>query len=256
MEITIKEQSFQIKENCINGLSGSQLENLINIVSLKQKEKIKINHKDLTKKEMIEYKKSIQVIKRRQEYNNYYKSIYDWFYQTLEENNILPKNIDKKIMDAIKIIGLKEDILNQGLLEISESEGKLLQIANALLMNPNIIILEEPFIVLDLNEQKKIIRLLQKLTEKYNKTVIIISNDANMLYLYTDYLILFKNQKKLIEGKTTDVYTKVDVLKKHHIKIPEIVEFSYMVREHKNVKIDYYKDVRDIIKDIYKHVKR
>ena len=89
-----------------------------------------------------------------------------------------------------------------------------------------------------------------------NKTVIIISNDANMLYLYTDYLILFKNQRKVIEGKTTDVYTKVDVLKKHHIKIPEIVEFSYMVREHKNVKIDYYKDVRDIIKDIYKHVKR
>ena len=36
--------------------------------------------------------------------------------------------------------------------------------------------------------------------------------------------------------------------------IPEIIEFTYLAKKKKSVKIDYHKDIRDIIKDIYKHV--
>ena len=45
-----------------------------------------------------------------------------------------------------------------------------------------------------------------------------------------------------------------DFLKKNRINITKIVEFTYLAKKKKNIKIDYHKDVRDIIKDIYKHV--
>ena len=43
-------------------------------------------------------------------------------------------------------------------------------------------------------------------------------------------------------------------MKRNKIDIPEIIEFTYLAKKQKNVKIDYHKDIRDIIKDIYKHV--
>ena len=44
-------------------------------------------------------------------------------------------------------------------------------------------------------------------------------------------------------------------LEKNNIEVPEIVQITYLAKK-KDVRIDYHKDIRDIIKDIYKHVKR
>ena len=67
-------------------------------------------------------------------------------------------------------------------------------------------------------------------------------------------MIFIKNNQVVLEGKTTEVYQKVEVLKKQKLSIPEIIEFTYLAKKKKEVKIDYHKDIRDIIKDIYKHV--
>ena len=62
------------------------------------------------------------------------------------------------------------------------------------------------------------------------------------------------NDKILKEGNTFDILTNVNYLKKNKIDIPDIVEITYLALKNKKVKIDYHKDIRDIIKDIYKHV--
>ena len=87
-----------------------------------------------------------------------------------------------------------------------------------------------------------------------NKTIIFLSDDETMLYKYTDYLIVMKNKKVIAEGKPLDIFKKVSYLKKNSIEIPEIVEITVLAKNKKGINIDYHKDVRDIIKDIYKHV--
>ena len=96
--------------------------------------------------------------------------------------------------------------------------------------------------------------LLQKIKEQYNKTLIITSEESEAIYKYTTNLIVFKNDKILATGNTYEIMQRVDFLKKNRISVPKIVEFTYLARKKKNIKIDYHKDVRDIIKDIYKHV--
>ena len=67
-------------------------------------------------------------------------------------------------------------------------------------------------------------------------------------------MIFVKNNEILLQGATNDVYQRVDYLKRNKFDIPNIVEFTYIAKKKKKVKIDYHKDIRDIIKDIYKHV--
>ena len=96
--------------------------------------------------------------------------------------------------------------------------------------------------------------LLQRLKEQFNINIILISDDCTSLYKYTENMIITKNNKILIQGPTKEIFQRVDLLKRNKIDIPEIVEFTYLAKKTKNVKIDYHQDIRDIIKDIYKHV--
>ena len=104
-----------------------------------------------------------------------------------------------------------------------------------------------------MKNEKKLVLLLRKIKEKYDKTIIFISPNSNLLYKYTDYLIVY-DDKLLREGKTSTILEDVEFLKRNSLSVPEIVEFTYLAKKKYNVKIDYHSDIRDIIKDIYKHV--
>jgi energy-coupling factor transporter ATP-binding protein EcfA2 len=172
----------------------------------------------------------------------------------IRRKKLIIKDLEKKIADSLRIVGLSTDLLIRNVYTLSSSEQKLLQIGISLISNPDILILDEPFISLDMKNEKKVIMLLQKIKEQYNKTIIIISNNSDILYKYTNNIIIIKNNKILIEGLTNEVFQRVDFLKRNKIQIPEIVEITYLAKKNKNIKIDYHKDIRDIIKDIYKHV--
>ena len=105
-----------------------------------------------------------------------------------------------------------------------------------------------------MKEEKKLFFLLNRLKEKYHKTIIFNTNNANQLYKYSEYLLLIKNKQIILEGPTKEIYLKVDYLTKKGFEIPEIIKFTYLAKKRKKVKIDYHEDIRDIIKDIYKHV--
>ena len=160
----------------------------------------------------------------------------------------------KKVVSALKMVGLTEEYLEKELIVLSSSEQKLLQIAIALLSNPTVLLLDEPFINLDMKSQKKIERLLLKLKERYQKTIVIASHDSNLLYNLTEKMLFLKNGTILRQGATKEIYQNVKFLTRYHYEIPDIVLFTYKAKETKKVKIDYHKDIRDLIKDVYKHV--
>ena len=197
--------------------------------------------------------KRISIIREDFESISFKSTIYEYMNYEIENKRIVLKNDLKKINDSLKIVGLNKLSLDRNINTLSESEKKLLQLAIALLSNPEVLIFEEPFNKLDLKNEKKLVLLLRKIKEKYDKTIIFISSNSNLLYKYTDYLIVY-DDKLLREGKTSTILEDVEFLKRNSLSVPEIVEFTYLAKKKYNVKIDYHSDIRDIIKDIYKHV--
>ena len=263
MEMIFKEQTikdkninFKIKGNEINGITGNNLDALLEIINLKHKYsgKIIIDKTEVNKNNINEYRKRISIINEDLNEVTFYTNIYELMYQEVIRKKINIKNPEKKIKDSMKIVGLDEAILNKNVDEISRSEKKLLQLAIGLLSNPNLLVLVNFFKSLDIKNEKKIIMLLNKMKDQYNRTIIIASNNSEIIYKYTKHVILINNDEILFEGKTDDLYQNVEFLKNNKIDIPEIVEFTYLAKKRKSVKIDFHKDIRDIIKDIYKHV--
>lgn len=250
------ELSFTIKNKEINGILGKDYHDLVKVIKLRKDYRgtVNVNGEKLTKEDNIKYIKKIGIVPLELEYNSFCETVYDLMIYEIKRKNIRLKNSEKKIKDSLIIVGLEENYLERKLTTLSSSEKKIVQLAIALISNPEVIVIEDIFKYLDKNWEKKIIMLLQKIKEQYSKTIVLASDTSEEIYKYTTNLIIFKNDKILATGNTYEIMQRVDFLKKNRISIPKIVEFTYLAKKKKNIKIDYHKDVRDIIKDIYKHV--
>ena len=246
--------SFKIEKGQILGITGKNSNEIIDLIALKtlNKGQITINDQRVNKDNIWSYRRKIALIKGN--ISTSQSNVLNIMIEYIKKNNLEIKDPLKKITDSLRIVSLEETILKRNIQTLSSSEKKLLQIALSLLSNPDLIIFEEPFKCLDKYNEKKILIVIQRLKEQFKKTIIIASDDSNILYKYTNNMLFIKNDQINLEGKTNEVFLDVEYLKKNKFDIPEIVEFTYLAKKKKEVKIDYHKDVRDIIKDIYKHI--
>lgn len=242
-------------ENII-GVTGPEYEELLEIFHLENMPEgnITINDVELTTENNLEFYKTISVIEKEFEKINYLNTVKEHMDYIINYYHLQIKNIEKKEKDSLKIVGLDDSILDRNITTLSRSEKKKVEIAIGLLSNPEIIILDEPFIFLDNKSSKRIIMVLKKLKEQFDKLIIIGTKDAEILYQYTDKMLFVKNKRIFLETETESGYERVDYLKRNGFQVPERVLFTYKAIKKKKVKIEYHKDIRDIIKDVYKHV--
>ena len=258
MEIEYKTKIGNIKFNSkdINGIIGNKLSDIEEIIKVDYEsiDKIILDKKTLSKEDYNTLKRKISIVKKNDYLNIQIGTINELMEYILKQKKIYPKNKQKKINDSLRIVGLDKSILERNIKNISRSETKLLQIAISLLSNPDILVIEEPFNYLDLKSIKNIMIVLRKVKEQYNKVIIFVSDDIEKMYQHTDKIVIYNSKEIILIGDTKKVFQDVKKLKEYDIPIPHIVEFTYQAKKEKKVKIDYHSDIRDIIKDIYKHV--
>lgn len=89
------------------------------------------------------------------------------------------------------------------------SGGQLQRICiiRALLIRPEILILDEPTSMLDVSVQEQIISLLLTLKEKYKLTLIFISHDLDLIEYFCDEVIIMQNGEIVEKGLCSEVFT-------------------------------------------------
>ncbi len=163
------------------------------------------------------------------------------------------KSIEKHVSDALIMMGLDDSYLNRNPFTLSSGEMRKVAIASVLAFNPKIIILDEPTIGLDNKSKENLIKIIKLLKNRYKKTIIVVSNDTDLLLKISDNVILLDKGKIILEGNKYDVF-KQDI-SKYGLKRPKIIEFEQLVLEKKGIKIGYRDDINDLMKDVYRYVK-
>ncbi len=269
MEITLKNVGYRyknkkildhinltIKDKQITGITGEYktlLCEMIDAVKLTDIGSITIGDALLNNDNLKWIRKEVCLIQQNYQKQFFTNSVKEEIFFLVSRLSYKPKDLNKKMEQSLEMVGLDKTYLNKKIKMLSNGEKKLLQVAVGLIYNPNIIIFDEPFVELDYINQRKLLKLIKMLKEKYQKTILITSNNCNLLYEITDNIVILKKGHVLISDNTVKVYQDVDFLLNHEIEIPDLIQFTMLARK-KRIKLSFHRDIRDLIKDVYKHV--
>lgn len=114
------------------------------------------------------------------------------------ENLGYPKEkIEKRFNNVVQLTGI-ESILDKPPFELSGGEQQRVALASILILQPEILILDEPTANLDPYFAKKILLLLKDIQEKEDITIIISEHRMDLILSLIDKIILMDNGKVLL----------------------------------------------------------
>jgi len=98
------------------------------------------------------------------------------------------KELNDKIKEIAELFGYDEKFLMKSPFVLSGGEKKMLGLALAVCLEPEILILDEPTGALDYNMTIKFMQIVEK-TKKNGTTVILVTHDENIVKQYSDYIL-------------------------------------------------------------------
>jgi cobalt/nickel transport system ATP-binding protein len=166
-------------------------------------------------------------------------------FQNVDEQIIGPTVFDD-IGFALKSQGLKGDQLKERVVKVaadigiehlltklphylSGGERKKVALAGAMVLVPELLILDEPFDGLDPVAKDEIISLLNKLNNKYKTAMVITTHDVNIVPQIADIIYVINKGSIIKKGETREIFRDTACLAQANLKPPVLIQlFNYL----------------------------
>lgn len=200
----IKDISFKINKGdyfCIIGPTGAGktvlLETIVGIYKPKTG-RIVLNDRDITN--IFPEKRKIGMI---------YQDYALFPHLTARENIAygLKDKDEDRINEISKLLNI-EKILDRLPETLSGGEKQRVSFARALIVNPDLLLMDEPFSALDINTKLKLRRLIKNVSEKLNLTIIHITHDLDDVWTLAKKVAIIKDGEFLQFGKINEIMDK------------------------------------------------
>lgn len=174
-----------------------------------------------------------------------------------ENIGLSQKEVRAQVLNAVKFVGLSEDILDRSPFEISGGEKRRVAIAGIIAMNPDVLVLDEPSASLDPNGRKLLLSQIKRYHEEQHKTVILISHNMEDIVNLADRVVVLENGEIKVDESTKKLFSESSYkeLKRLNVLPPDIMEVVSILRQ-KGVRLgNDILNVDDAVNEIVKLLK-
>ena len=133
-----------------------------------------------------------------------------------------PLDVDLKSFQALKQVGIGEELLDVSPLKLSGGQKRRVAIAGVLAMEPKVLILDEPTAGLDPEGREEILSLVEKLHRERKITVVLVSHSMEDMAKYVDRLIVMNQGTIAYDGTPTEVFSHYKELESMGLMAPQV----------------------------------
>ncbi|MEG1448067.1 MAG: ATP-binding cassette domain-containing protein, partial [Oscillospiraceae bacterium] len=239
---------FSVKNSetlCILGKSGSGKSTLLNLISGVLLPDSGIIKTDTTEYFNSENKANVPIHKRRIGYIEQKANLFphlsvkqNIFYGIKDKAN--DKEQYEKFEFLLKTFSLKGQE-NKMPIELSGGQQQRVSIIRAIMSNPEILLLDEPFSALDTNLRNCLRKEILKLRDRYNIPMIFVTHDLEEAYFLCDKTIIIEDGKVIAKGKKKDVFLSPTNMKQaRFVGFSNIVPSKVIEKNTENFDIELY----------------
>ncbi|MBQ1706923.1 MAG: energy-coupling factor transporter ATPase [Clostridia bacterium] len=141
------------------------------------------------------------------------------------------EEIDRRVRDAARYIGVTDDMLEKSPFDLSGGEKRRVAIAGVMAMEPKILILDEPTAGLDPRGRDTILSLIRNYREETGRTVMIVSHSMDDVAEIASKVLVINNARVAMYGTVPEIYARSEELVSMGLDIPQVTKIFLGLKE-------------------------
>ena len=130
--------------------------------------------------------------------------------------------IDRRIKETAKMVGITPDILDKSPFELSGGQKRRVAIAGVMAMEPRVLILDEPASGLDPKGREQILGLIKEYHQEKKNTVVLVSHSMEDSAKHTSKILVMNKAKLFCYDDTVKVFHRAAELEEMGLAVPQI----------------------------------
>ncbi len=139
--------------------------------------------------------------------------------------------IDKRIKEITRLVGLSEETLTKSPFELSGGQQRRVAIAGVMAMEPSVLILDEPTAGLDPKGRDTILGQIKEYHKEKGNTVLLVSHSMEDVAKTCSKILVMNSAKLFCYEDTVDVFKRADEISNMGLAVPQITRVFNRLRQ-------------------------
>lgn len=141
------------------------------------------------------------------------------------------KEVELRAYDALKKVGLPDELLYQSPFELSGGQKRRVAIAGVLAMKPEVLILDEPTAGLDPKGRDEILEQIKALQTQSDMTILLVSHSMEDVAEYVDRIIVMNKGSILFDDIPREVFHHYRELEEVGLAAPQVTYIMHALKD-------------------------
>ena len=120
--------------------------------------------------------------------------------------------INDKIQQLMRDLDMDDEFLSRNPLQLSGGEKRKVALASVLIMNPPVLVLDEPFVGLDCVSKNEFTKMLLEWQQEHNATILCISHDMDQLAVFCQRLLVMNQGRLVLDKPIREAFAERQIL--------------------------------------------
>lgn len=186
-----------------------------------------VNGESVKKKSVAEMARQVGYVFQNPDHQIFADTVFDEVEFGLKNLGVPEPERKARVLNVLNETNLRQ-YENTHPAALSGGEKQRLALASVLVMNPSILILDEPTTGLDLKSSRSIISLVKNLHHQ-NHTVILVTHDMNLVAEMAQRILILREGKLVADGIPHAIFADHELLRENFLEEPQITRLSKMM---------------------------